>query len=47
MYLGEVDAATINGVPNYNLHGTFRFNDVSEISFKSPARYTDGFGDDI
>lgn len=47
MYLGEVDAATINGVPNYDLHGTFRFNDVSEISFKSPARYTDGFGDDI
>lgn len=43
--LGEIDAAMINGIPNYDLHGDLYFNEVSEITFTSPMFYTDRMGD--
>lgn len=43
--LGEIDAALVNGIPNYDLHGELYFNEVSEITFTSPMFYTDKMGD--
>lgn len=43
--LGEIDAALVNGIPNYDLHGELYFNEVSEITFTSPMFYTDRMGD--
>lgn len=45
--LGEIDAALLNGIPNYDLSGEFYFNEISEISFTSPLYYTDKMGDRV
>lgn len=43
--LGEIDAALLNGIPNYDLRGELYFNEISEITFTSPMFYTDKMGD--